>query len=592
MKNAVIDFETYYDKDISVVNLGNPNYVKAADAYIVGVLVDGEAHCGTLQEMADLCQNLSADPTVRPVAANSNFDQAWWEKYWPAFSQDWHCILDQSAFNQYPRNLIGLTEAALGQKIDKTVRNDMKGVRYEDLPAERQQTVQEYCLNDCVKELECLEAMPPMSPVEEKIAAHTRLINRRGVAINTDLVAADKTKLELVRFESFKKIPWHNVDKPLSYQALVRHCAKIGVPCPKSTAKTDEECADLVSDHPALAEVLGVMRRFRRANTMLKKVEALQERVTEDGILPLDILYCGAPHTRRWSSKGFNVQNLDKEPLVVTDAGDTVWTRRWIVPRPGHIFLPLDYAQIEPRCLNWLAQNEGMLEAMRQGYSIYEAFAIQAEGWRGAPGTIKEALGKKRYTLLKNRVLGLGYGMGASKFEDYVRTNGGNIDAEEAKKIVASFRAQNPQIVGMWRRFDNLIAAAAKDKEHRLVMELPTGDLLQYFSVRPSSGAYQGFVTKCDFGHQSKQSRLWGGTLTENVTQRMARDLLASAIVRLEEAGIRVAFHVHDEVVLEVPLDSKEEAQQEAMRIMTQAPEWALDLPLGVEGEFADSYTK
>jgi DNA polymerase len=614
MKNAVIDFETYYDKDISVVNQGTPNYVAAADAYVVGVLVDGQAQCGTLAEMGELCANLAADPAVRPVAANSNFDQAWWEKYWPAFKQEWFCLLDLAAFNQHPRNLASLAGVVLGEKVDKKTRDVMKGVRYEDLPDEpsadsglpSKNQVQEYCNNDCIKEAECLAKLPPMSLIEERIAAHTRAINRRGVAINVELVDSDKTKLEAMRFEAFKALPWHADFPPLSYQALARHCASRGIEVPKSLAKTDEECSDLMTDNAELAGLVGSMRRYRRSNTMLCKIESLKARVTEDGIMPLDMLYCGAPHTRRWSSKGFNIQNLDKEPLVtrevVTMPGghpdnevtkkETVWSRNWVVPRPGHLFLPLDYAQVEPRCLNWLAENNEMLDAMRKGYSVYEAFAMKSEGWRGEPGTIKEALGKKRYTLLKNRVLGLGYGMGSAKFEDYVRTNGGSITPEESKKIVAGFRVDNREIVKLWNRLDNLIANAARDKSHHLAMEMPSGDLLQYFNIRGTGGGHQGYVTKGDFGFTSKQNRLWGGTLTENVTQRMARDLLASAIVRLEEAGLRVAFTVHDEVILEIPIDSKEEAREEAIRIMTTPPEWAADLPLGVEGEFCTAYTK
>ncbi len=609
MKDALIDFESFYSKDVSVVDLGVPNYVQAADAYIVGVHIDGVvSQCGTLKEMDELCRNLSADPTVRPVAANSNFDHAWWNKYWPAFKQDWHCVLDHSAFHQFPRNLAGLAQAVLGEKVDKTTRDVMKGIRYEDLPEEpckdsglpTKTEVQEYCLNDCLKEAECLGKLPPMSSLEEKVAAHTRLINRRGLTINTELVSQDKTRLEAMRFDAFKQIPWHADFPPLSYPALVRYCGSKSIPVPASLAKTDEGCTEMMTDNPELASIVGQMRRFRRANTMLRKIETLQARVTPEGILALDMLYCGAPHTRRWSSKGFNVQNLDKEPLITrawqnpdgSSDCETVWTRNWIVPRPNHTFLILDYAQIEPRVLHWLAQNEVMLAAMRKGYSIYEAFAMQAEGWRGEPGTIKESLGKKRYTLLKNRVLGLGYGMGARKFEDYVRVNGGEVSPEEAKRIVTAFRSGNPKIVAFWNRLDNLISNTAKDKSRHLVLDLPSGDSLQYFSVRSRSGGFEGYVTKGDFSHTSCQPRLWGGTLTENVTQRTARDVLASAIVRLEEAGLRVAFHVHDEVILEVPLDSKAEAKEEAEHIMTTPPEWAADLPLGVEGDFADAYTK
>src|ERR1035441_2646076 len=244
MKKIVIDFETYYDDKVSVVGQGTPNYVRDADAYIVGVQMDGLAQCGTLKEMSQLCCNLVYDPTLRPVAANSNFDQAFWEKYFPSFDPPWECLLDLVAYHQHPRNLASLAGGVLGERVDKTQRDQMKGVTYESLDAARQIAVQEYCMNDCVKEFECLEKLPPMSSVEEKVALHTRAMNRRGVQINTDLVAEDKTKLEAMRFEAFKGIPWHADAKPLSYPALAKYCASQGLPCPKSTAKTDEECAN------------------------------------------------------------------------------------------------------------------------------------------------------------------------------------------------------------------------------------------------------------------------------------------------------------------------------------------------------------
>jgi DNA polymerase len=598
MTNAVIDFESYYDKDVSVVGLGNRNYFKQAEAYIVAATVGDEIYCGTIAEMGPTCEQIAKDPTVRCWAANSNFDQGWWEKYYPKTAHDWECLLDLGAFHQYPRNLAGLSQVTLGLRMDKSVRDEMRGVRYESLPDAEKARVIDYCIGDVRNSQLILEKLPAMSDFERQVAAHTRLINRRGVFINLDLVETDKTRLEEMQFNSLKAIPWHADAPPLSYQALTRYCASKGIPVPKSTAKTSEECDDLMSEHPELKEVLGLMRRFRKANTMLRKVETLMYRTDlDESILPLDILYCGAPHTRRWSSKGFNVQNLDKEPLDCGN-GQKVWTRNWIVPRPGKIFLILDFAQIEPRCLNWLAGNDDMMEALRNGFSYYEAYVTAAKqaarvGWSGKAGTLKKEVGLVRYTKIKNESLGCGYGMGATKYMTYA-----NVSPEEAKEVVDGFRKNNPKIVQFWRKLDSVISSAARDKGKHLAMELPTGDLLQHFNVRPKSGkgggGYESFTIKGDFGQASRQPRLWGGTLTENVTQRMARDVLADAILRLEAAGLQVAFHAHDEVILEVDAGeaSQKEAKAEAEQIMSTAPAWAEGLPLAVEGDFATEYTK
>jgi DNA polymerase len=103
---------------------------------------------------------------------------------------------------------------------------------------------------------------------------------------------------------------------------------------------------------------------------------------------------------------------------------------------------------------------------------------------------------------------------------------------------------------------------------------------------------YESITTQADFSPASRQLQLWGGTLTENVTQRMARDVIAEAVVRLEATGFPVIFNSHDELILEVDIAGKEEARKEIDRLMLRAPAWAPDLPLGTEGEFAETYLK
>lgn len=194
---------------------------------------------------------------------------------------------------------------------------------------------------------------------------------------------------------------------------------------------------------------------------------------------------------------------------------------------------------------------------------------------------------RHRFATAQFIVSNCGYGMGAAKYTSYA-----NVSAEEAEAVVTGFRKSNPKVVGLWRRLDNLIASAARDKTKQLALELPSGEFLNHYNIRTSGKGYESFVVRGDFGHNSKQPRLWGGTLTENVTQRMARDVMANAVVNLEAAGLRVAFHVHDEVILEIPEGLEEQAKAEAYRILTQSPDWAPDLPLAVEGDFAEAYTK
>jgi DNA polymerase len=600
-KRIVVDYESYYNKKagISATTQGNANYCASSDAYIVSIVSDDIRWCGEIDEAFErFPEAFWTDPNHQFIAAHAAFDQGWTEKYLGRKLPGWHCVLDKAKFSQLPQNLAAIIRVVFGRKVDKTIRDEMDGVLWEELGPERKQQLIDYCLNDSVEELELWNQLPEMTPVEADIAAHTRMTNARGVAINMDLVRQDMTRLESLKFECFKKIPWRNTDKPLSFQALSKWCAAQGIPVPTSRSKKNDECTDLMSEHPALNEVITNLRLHAKANTLLEKAKSLVQRTTPQDILPLDLLYCGARHTRRWSSRGFNVQNLDREPTVLGDDYD-VWTRRWIVPRPGKIFLILDYSQIEPRCLNWLVENNEMLTAMRAGFGIYEAYALAFRGWRGQAGTLKKT-DPLLYKSCKDEVLGLGYGMGASK---YSKTTG--ISTAEAEAAVKRFREGNKRITNLWGRFDILIRQACLDKEKTLAIQLPTGDYLKHFYVGShlkewvdeegttrKKQSYKSYTIKGDFGKDSIQPSLWGGVLTENVTQRMARDVMVEAVLRLENAGLPVLFTSHDEVILEVDQDNQADAKATAVHLMKTAPAWASDLPLEVDGDFAAHYVK
>jgi DNA polymerase len=173
---------------------------------------------------------------------------------------------------------------------------------------------------------------------------------------------------------------------------------------------------------------------------------------------------------------------------------------------------------------------------------------------------------------------------------------------EQSKAAILGFRRDNPKIVQFWRSFDETIRRSVLDKEKKIEIQMPTGDYLRHFHVRPFtrrigarvSSGYESYTTYQDFSATSHQKNLWGGVLTENVTQRMARDILAEGLVRCRRAGILPVFSSHDEGIFEVDdtPSSRKEALEEATRLLTLCPEWCEGLPLGVEGGFESRYTK
>jgi DNA polymerase len=607
MINVVVDFETYYDKELSVVTLGLHNYVRQSDAYIVAVKTPGWSWCGPVAEFGNkFGGSWITDPDTQFWAANSNFDQAFWEKYFPKTAHPWRCVLDRAAFHQLPRDLAGVSRVHLKKTMDKATRDEMKGVRFESLTPERQKQVIDYCATDTERTWEIVHSLPPMSPQEEELAAHTRLINRRGIRVDVDKVARDITLLEELRHASFKKIPWvASGGAPLSHEQFAHWCELHGAASPASLDKRDLACVAWMKANPELAKIIGYMRTFRGTNTKVEKLKSILAAASDDNVIPLDMIYCGARHTRRWSSKNINVQNLDAKRVFTEEMAELpffkehpeekpgIFMREYFLPPSGHVFGILDFSQIEPRCLNWIVGNDEMLDAIRAGYGIYEAHAKSSMGWQGAPGTLKHTE-PDRYKFAKIRVLGLGYGMGAGRFHDFANSNGIKIDAATAEAQVADFRRTNPKITAQWRAFQTLIQNAIRDQERVIEITMPSGDLLQHFSVRGKGRdkGVESYTVRGDFSQASHIPNLFGGLLTENVTQRMARDVLAEAILRLEKAGLPVCFHAHDEVILPLPESSAKADFAEAQRIMSVNPDWCPDIPLSADGEIHSTYTK
>lgn len=624
MKRCIIDYETYYGGELSVKTLGNANYIKRADAYIGAILLDGQVTCGTISELREMSENIAKDPEIECWAANANFDHGWWDKYNTPCVNDWQCLLDLGRFHQLPDSLATLSKCVLGTPVDKTIRDEMKGVDYFTLAPERQTEIQQYCMGDVIHANNLLDKLPPMSPMEHDVAMMTRAQNRFGVFIDRPLVEKDKTTLSAMRHQAFLNIPWRNDYAPLSYNGLKAYCLAENIPVPLSTSKKDEECEDLQSEHPKLRAVIQAMQILRSTNTRLKKAEALLTRMTDDDILPMDLIYCGAPHTRRWSCRGFNVQNLEKVPYVYGDL--SIWQRPWIRARPGKIFLILDYAAIEPCCINWLAGNDEFLALVAKGMDPYEAYARSSMGWKG--GVLKKERGDLR-AIYKIHVLSGGFAGGEGAFtrgilDAVALAKKGMEGASEEKKaaiqveidaltnamapgklkqVIQSYRSANPKIVKLWAQMEGHIKRAALDKDdHTLRIQMPSGDYLTHWHVRQKistdahgrkSARYTSTDTKGKFIGNSIIPNLWKGLLAENITQRLARDVMAAAAVRLWKAGVRVLWTSHDEAIIEMDDDASKEANRiEIEHLMSTVPDWVAGLPLKAEGEFCHHYTK
>tara|TARA_Y100000817_G_C16478274_1_gene376896 strand:- start:138 stop:431 length:294 start_codon:yes stop_codon:yes gene_type:complete len=86
--------------------------------------------------------------------------------------------------------------------------------------------------------------------------------------------------------------------------------------------------------------------------------------------------------------------------------------------------------------------------------------------------------------------------------------------------------------------------------------------------------------------------KVWGGLLSENLSQALARDIFSYILTQLHKKGHEVILHVHDEVVIECDEEKADEVLEDVLRVMSEAPPWIPDIPLAAEGKILNKYEK
>jgi len=596
MNTYAIDFETYYDKETSITTLGQWHYLRspASDIYMVAIQGPDVDYVG--------CPKKAPWAKIdghKWVAHNYSFDGAVIERLREQGCVQskpvaWDCTANLSVAVGAPRNLLGASRELLDRHIDKDPRDKMHSKKWSDVEGtEFGKEVLEYARQDAKACLGIYEKFSgDMLPAESELSKHTIEMGWRGIQVDQDAVSAGIKALQKVTWESENALPW--IDETdgvvLSTKAFRRECAKAGIPWPTSLAENSEECALWESQYGEQVPFVGIMRDWRKANSLLAKLKVMQGRIKPDGTMSYGLKYMGA-HTGRWSGDSkFNVQNLPRNEMFGVDL------RGCIVPRPGKKFVICDLAQIEPRVLAWLSGNEGLLDAIRNGYGIYEAAAKNMSLWDGPKGTLKKT-DAPLYQLVKAMVLGLGYGAGAKKFALIAKMQYG-IDMTETKStmIVNDFRTRNQPILGLWKKLEGDFQRAKADKQFEV--GLPSGRVLTYRNIMSQwpdkqkydkSGKARKSAWTARVERGGPQIPFYGGKLCENLVQAVARDVMGAAVLRLEKAGCPVVMHIHDEAVCEV--DNSVPAG-EIERLMSVCPEWLDGCPIGAEATDAVRYKK
>jgi hypothetical protein len=518
---------------------------------------------------------------------------------------NWQCSANMSAYLSNRRALAQAAEFFYDIKPSKAMRSWMKGKYWEDaIAAGKAQELLDYAKEDahlCAKLW--IDHSDKWPQWERDVARVTIDSGKKGVRVNTELLYGYIEACSQSIFECQKAIPWvADGEKPTSPKAMALECRKVGIECAPVKDDDEEGYDEWERKYAPLYPWIGAVASLRSMTKVAKTLETMKLRLRDDDSIESSLKYFAA-HTGRWGGEGgINFQNFRKEPLDC--CGTPVDVRRLFIPRPGKKMIVCDLSQIEPRVLAWVTGNQPLLALLAGGMSPYEAFARTAMGWTG--GDLKEAgktdpAAKDLYQLAKIQILGLGYGCGWKKFITIAAGYGVTLDEARSRELVDAFRSGNPLIAGedgIWNTLGGAFKRSRKDGVFEV--GLPSGRKLTYRNVKDevrlrtnqATGKVENeWVTTAEVLRKDRIQRvsLYGGLLTENLIQAIARDIFATHILELNKQGLPPLFTVHDEAVLEVEPDV---TPRDIEIIMSKTPEWIPGCPVGAEAVEVPYYQK
>lgn len=644
MKKLSIDIETF--SDIDLIKCGVYKY---ADSPAFEILLfaysidDGEIHIVDLvrgEELPDEITEAIKSDTVIKTAFNAQFERVCLSKHLGILldPSSWYCTAVQAAELSLPSSLADVG-AALGLERQKMTDGKelikyfcvpckptkSNGSRTRNMPwnaPEKWALFKEYCKRDVDVERQIAEKLKkyPLSKSEHDLYVLDQNINDRGVLVDLEL-ARQAVKLNSIQtaVATEQVYTLTGLENPNSVAQLKAWLTENGVEIDSLSKKAVAALADETDGD--IQEMLHL--RLLMSKTSVKKYEAVMRSVCRDNRVRGMMRFCGASRTGRWSGQILQVQNLPQNHLPdLTLARDIVkdgdfemldmtfgnvpnvlseLIRTVLIPKQNHRFIVADFSAIEARVLSWLAGEQWRLDTFRNGGDIYcasasQMFRVPVEK-HGVNGHLRQK-GK-----ISELACGYGGSVGALKNMGAVEMG---VPEDELQGLINDWRNANPHIVKLWTEVGNTAMKAIKEKtivslgklvfmyeRGILFIRLPSGRRLSYIKPRIGTNRFGGdSITYMGVGASKKWERLetFGGKLVENIVQAIARDLLASAMMNVANAGYDIVFHVHDEIIAEVP-DGQGSVDEMCM-LMSINPDWADGIPLSADGYECEYYRK
>lgn len=646
MKELGIDIETYSSYDLK--DCGVYRYVEAPDFAILlfAYAVDGgpvqcvDLACG--ETLPDEVLAALTDPAVIKTAFNALFERTCIGK-WLGIHLDpaqWRCTMVAAARLGLPLSL-GQCGEVLHLEAGK-MKEGAALIRYFSVPGrngrhypadapDRWAVFKSYNIRDVEVEQAVKEKVSRLTApaFDDELYVADQEINDRGVLIDRQLVEAaarfdDEYKAQLLK-EAQELTGMENPNSPAQIKAYLHNVTGESI---ESLNKRELDDLDAkFTDYPDAQRVIALRREMGKTSN--KKYAAMLSCVCNDGRIHGLLQFYGAARTGRWAGRLVQVQNLPQNHLASLDfarylvrQGDleefelnyanvthvlSELIRTSFIAAPGHTFHVCDFSAIECRVIAWLAGENWILDVFREGGDIY---CNTGTKMFGVPVT-KHGPNAHLRQRAKIAVLALGYGGGVAALEAMGGSRLGLTEDEE-KEIVKLWRGTNPNIVTVWGILEAAAIKAIQTGESvtvnqgivvgrrwgMLTITLPSGRVLCY--PRASVGierndGWRGDHDIIEYEGLNRVTKKWGkirtygGKLTENVVQAIARDILGVVILRAQAAGLNIVFHIHDEIVVEA---APGQSLSDVEALFSEPIDWCRDLPLKGAGYTTPYYLK
>lgn len=603
------------------------------------------------EELSCWLMQALTDPSVIKHAYNAAFE--WYCLNRAGYEtpvDQWHCTMAHGLYCGYTAGL-DATGKAIGLPQDKQKLTTGRAlIRYFCVPCKPTKTnggriwnqpwhdtdkwnlFKEYCCQDVVTEHEILKRLDlfPMPEEEERLWQMDVLMNAYGVRVDTELIEGalyiDQISAQRLTDEAIKLT---GLDNPNSTAQLLKWLQDNGTEADNLQKATVSELLSGINPNK-VRRMLEIRQQLGK--TSIKKYVAMDTACGEGDRVRGLTQYYGANRTGRWAGRLVQMQNLPRNYLKTLDYArnlvkaknydgvkilygnvpDTLsqLIRTAFIPSFGHKFVVADFSAIEARVIAWLAGEQWVNEVFATHGRIYEATASQMFGVpveRITKGNPEYSLRQKG----KVATLALGYQGGTSALIAMGALQMG-LTEEELPDIVQRWRQANPRIKGLWYAIENAALAVMETAQPQgingLIFALE-GDLVygqSFLTVRLPSGRKlfypKPFLKENRFEKMAvhyytvgQQTRKWevtstyGGKMVENIVQAIARDCLAVTLERIAAKGLQVVFHVHDEVIIDAPMET---AVEEICGLMAEPILWAPGLVLKGAGFESMYYMK